>query len=138
MESSVFSLGIVGAGQFAGSFAKLWHLHPDVGDILVTDLLPERAEKLVADHGLTGSVASFEQLLETDVDAIALFTQRWTHGPLSVQALRTGKHVYSAVPMAITEQEIAAIIAAVEDTGLIYMMGETSHYHPATVHARNQ
>ncbi|MEY9857071.1 putative dehydrogenase [Catenulispora sp. GAS73] len=134
----MFSLGIVGAGQFAGSFAHLWRLHPGVGDIFVTDLLADRAAKLVADHDLAGTVASFEEMLDSDVDAVAVFTQRWTHGPLVEQALRAGKHVYSSVPMAITEQEIAAIIAAVEDTGLVYMMGETSHYHPATVYARAQ
>lgn len=133
-----FSLGIVGAGQFAGQFAKLFHLHPGVGDVRVTDLLPERAERLVADLRLAGTEESFETMLASGVDAVALFTQRWTHGPLAVQALRAGKHVYSAVPMAVSEEEIGAIIEAVRETGLTYMMGETSHYHPATVYARQQ
>src|SRR5437879_3627325 len=112
-EAHVFSLGIVGAGQFAGKFAQLWRLHPGVGAIVATDLLPERAERLAADYDLAGTVPSFEAMLESDIDAVAIFTQRWTHGPLVVQALRAGKHVYSAVPMAVTEQEIAAIIDAV-------------------------
>ncbi|HWM35635.1 MAG TPA: Gfo/Idh/MocA family oxidoreductase [Streptomyces sp.] len=133
-----FSLGIVGAGQFAGQFAKLFQLHPGVGDIFATDLLPERADRLVTDQGLAGSVSSFEELLATDVDAVALFTQRWTHGPLAVQALRAGKHVYSAVPMAVSSEETAAIIEAVKETGLTYMMGETSQYNPATVYAREK
>ncbi len=55
-----------------------------------------------------------------------------------MRGLRAGKHVYSAVPMAITRDEIAAIVDAVRATGLTYMMGETSRYNPATVHARNQ
>ncbi|MFD5748499.1 Gfo/Idh/MocA family protein [Streptomyces sp. NPDC127033] len=133
-----FSLGIVGAGQFAGQFAKLWRLHPGVGDIFATDLLPERAEKLVSEYDLAGTLPSFDALLDSDVDAVAIFTQRWTHGPLVVRALRAGKHVYSAVPMAVSEEEIAAIIEAVRETGLTYMMGETSQYNPATVYARDQ
>jgi predicted dehydrogenase len=134
-----FSLGIVGAGQFAGQFAKLFHLHPGVGDVRVTDLLPERAEQLVAEKGLAGTFPSYEAMLDDHrVDAVAIFTQRWTHGPLVVQALRAGKHVYSAVPMAISTEEIAAIIDAVRETGLTYMMGETSQYNPATVYARKQ
>ncbi|WP_232662863.1 Gfo/Idh/MocA family protein [Pseudonocardia sp. TRM90224] len=134
----MFSIGIVGAGQFAGSFAKLWKLHPGVGDIVATDLVPERAAALAADHELAGTLPSFDAVLDSDVDAVAIFTQRWTHGPLVVAALRAGKHVYSAVPMAVTEAEIAAIIDAVRETGLTYMMGETSHYNPATVYAREQ
>ncbi len=34
-------------------------------------------------YGLDGHHGdSFEELLESDVDAVAIFTQRWTHGPL--------------------------------------------------------
>ncbi len=133
-----FSLGIVGAGQFAGQFASLFQLHPGVSSVYVTDVIPERASKLATSASLAGSMPSFEAMLDSDVDAIALFTQRWTHGPLAVRALRAGKHVYSAVPMAISEEEIAAIIAAVQETGLTYMMGETSYYNPATVLMRER
>jgi predicted dehydrogenase len=132
------SLGLVGAGQFSGQFAKLFKLHPGVSSIVVTDVLPERAASLAARENLDGVVEDFEALLASDVDAVAIFTQRWTHGPLVVKALRAGKHVYSAVPMAISEEEISDIITAVRETGLTYMMGETSYYNPATVHARNQ
>ncbi|MFF5438300.1 Gfo/Idh/MocA family protein [Streptomyces achromogenes] len=132
-----FSLGIVGAGQFSGRFAALFHAHPGVGDVHVTDVLPERAERLVAAHGLAGTFPSYAAMLRSPaVDAVAVFTQRWTHGPLVMQGLNAGKHVFSAVPMAVTAEEVAAIVATVRATGLTYMMGETSHYHPATVLAR--
>ena len=134
-----FSIAMIGAGQFAGQFAKLFALHPGVSAVYATDLLPERAERLDAEYGLDGTIASFEAALgDPRVDAVAIFTQRWTHGPLVVRALEAGKHVYSAVPMAISADEIAAIIDAVRRTGLTYMMGETSHYNPATVYARSQ
>ena len=133
-----FTLGIVGAGQFAGSFSKLFSLHPGVGDIHVTDLLPERAKALVDAQGLAGTFDSVEDVLSSDVDAVAVFTQRWTHGPLVAAALDAGKHVYSAVPMAITAEEIAAIVDRVRRTGLTYMMGETSYYNPAAVYVRRR
>ncbi len=132
------SIGIVGAGQFAGVFAKLFAAHPGISDVYFTDLIKERAEEQASALGLTGTFDSFEAMLESDVDAVAIFTQRWTHGPLVVQALHAGKHVYSAVPMAISEAEIADIIEAVRETGLTYMMGETSYYNPATVFARKK
>ncbi|MBO1269764.1 Gfo/Idh/MocA family protein [Arthrobacter cavernae] len=133
-----FSLGVVGAGQFAGQFTKLFKAHPQVSEVYVTDVLPERAATLAERQQLGGTFPSFEDMLASDVDAVAIFTQRWTHGPLVVRALRAGKHVYSAVPMAISEEEIAAIIEAVRETGLTYMMGETSYYNPATIYARQQ
>ena len=102
----MFSLGMVGAGQFAGTFAKLFHLHPAVSEVRVTDLLPGRAQELVVQQHLAGVVDGVDALLASDVDAVAIFTQRWTHGPLVVEALRAGKHVYSAVPMAFTVEEV--------------------------------
>ena len=133
-----FSLGIVGAGQFAGQFAKLFNAHPLISGVFVTDVLEERATALVQRGGLAGTFPGFEAMLESDLDAVAIFTQRWTHGPLVVQALRAGKHVYSAVPMAISVDEITAIVEAVRETGLTYMMGETSYYNPATIYARTR
>ncbi|MFD1719637.1 Gfo/Idh/MocA family protein [Georgenia deserti] len=134
-----FTLGIVGAGQFSAHFASLFDLHPGVDRVTATDVLPERAGRLVDELGLAGTHADFEAMLaDPAVDAVAIFTQRWTHGPLVVRALEAGKHVYSAVPMATSREEIAAIIDAVERTGLTYMMGETSYYNPATVFARKK
>ncbi|NRG41390.1 Gfo/Idh/MocA family oxidoreductase [Rathayibacter sp. VKM Ac-2835] len=134
-----FTLGIVGAGQFSRHFADLFHRHPGVGAITVTDVLDGRAEALVESEGLAGTHESFEAMLaDPAVDAVALFTQRWTHGPLVARALRAGKHVYSAVPMASDADEIAEIIELVSATGLTYMMGETSQYNPATVFARRK
>ncbi|MFT4163627.1 MAG: Gfo/Idh/MocA family oxidoreductase [Microlunatus sp.] len=133
-----FSIAMIGAGQFAGSFAHLFHLHPGVSAVYATDVIGERATDLVEKYGLAGTFASFDDVLaSSDIDAVAIFTQRWSHGPLVVKALEAGKHVYSAVPMAISAEEISRIIEAVRKTGLTYMMGETSHYNPAVVYARD-
>ena len=40
--------------------------------------------------------------------------------------------------MAVSVPEVEAILAAVSETGLTYMMGETSFYNPATVYARRK
>lgn len=129
-------IGVIGTGQFAGSFIGLWQLHPDVEAVYVTDVVPERADETARRHQVAQTFSSVEALLESDCDAVAVMTQRWSHGPIVLQALAAGKNVYSAVPMAISADEISAIVAKVEETGLIYMMGETSYYNPAIVYAR--
>jgi len=134
-----FSIGVVGAGQFAGQFATLFQHHPGVSAVYTTDLLADRAAALLAQAGLAGTFDNFDSMLASPlIDAVAIFTQRWTHGPLVLRALRAGKHVYSAVPMGFTEQEICDIVDTVAETGLVYMMGETSYYNPATVFARKR
>lgn len=133
-----FSIGLVGAGQFAPSFLRLWSAHPEVTEVRLTDVLPDRLAAMAERHGITTTYESFEELLTSDVDAVAIFTQRWMHGELAIQALEAGKHVYSTVPMAIHADQIARIIELVTETGLTYMMGETSYYYPSSVYCREK
>ncbi|GAB3561970.1 Gfo/Idh/MocA family protein [Spelaeicoccus albus] len=138
-DAGTLSIGVLGAGQFSGAFTALFARHPNVGNVYVSDVVPDRAAALVARQGLAGTFESFDQMLDSPtIDAVAVFTQRWTHGPLVAQALRAGKHVYSAVPMASALTEIDEIVRLVDETGLTYMMGETSYYNPAVVYARDR
>lgn len=132
-----FTLGIVGIGQFGSHFAELFAAHPEIDALYAVDAVPERIDAVEA-RGVTFDrrFDTYEDLLASDVDAIAIFTQRWTHGENALAALRAGKHVYSAVPMAIHEDEIRQITEEVQRTGLVYMMGETSQYNAAVVLAR--
>ena len=131
-------IGVIGTGQFAASFISLWQLHPEVEAIYATDLVPERAAQHKERYNIAETFADVEGLLASDCDAVAVMTQRWTHAEHVLAALDAGKHVYSAVPMAIAAAEIEAIVRKVEETGLIYMMGETSFYNPAVVYAREK
>ena len=57
------------------------------------------------------------------INAIAIFTQRFKHGQMAIDALKAGKHVYSAVPSSISVDEIIEIEKLVRETGLTYSMG---------------
>src|SRR5690625_201291 len=115
-----FTLGIVGIGQFGSHFSELFAAHPDIEAVYAVDSVPDRIDALEA-KGMrfAGRFDTFEELLASDVDAIAVFTQRWTHGEHALAALRAGKHVYSAVPMAIEAEGIRHITEAVQPTGQI-------------------
>ncbi len=132
------TIGVCGAGQFAASFIPLFQAHPLVDEVCLAEILPERRAAQATRFGIARTFASLDELCRSDVDAIALFTQRWTHGQQAIAALGAGKHVYSAVPAAVTLEELATLIEAVTATGLTYMLGETSYYYPATVYCRRR
>jgi predicted dehydrogenase len=129
-------IGMIGAGKFSHSFIPLFQAHPDVQEVRLTDLHPERLAATAEEFGIKTTYKSADELCGSDVDAVAVFTPRWTHGPLVLQALNAGKHVYSTVPMASSVDEVQAIVEGVRSTGKIYMMGETSYYNPAAVYCR--
>jgi predicted dehydrogenase len=131
-------IGIVGVGAFAQSFIPLFKAHPWVDQVVLCDLDAAKLAENAAKHGISRTSPSLEHLLTTDVDAVAIITQNWMHAPQACQALRAGRHVYSAVPAGITVDEIAALVSAVSESGLIYMMGETTYYYPGTIYCREQ
>ena len=131
-------VGVVGSTGFANAFIPLFKAHPLVSEVVICDLVAEKRQAAAAKHGIQTTSSSLDALLETDVDAVAIITQPWLHGPQALQVLGAGKHVYSAVPIARTVDEVRAIVDAVEQTGLIYMTGETSYYYPAALFCREK
>ena len=133
-------IGLVGLGKFSDDFVRLFNIHPDVDEVVVADLDEEKIEYSKKKHGIKRGFNSFEALLEgaPDVNCIAIFTQRHLHGPMIIKALKAGKHVYSAVPIGCTVEEIEEIIKVVKETRLIYMMGETCFYYPCAMFCRER
>ncbi|MCC2684821.1 MAG: oxidoreductase domain protein [Paenibacillaceae bacterium] len=130
-------IGICGAGRFGQAFIPLFKAHPLVDEVVLADLVEERRQE-AAQFGITRTFGSLDELCASDVDAIAIFAQRQLHGPMAIQALKAGKHVYCAVPMASKAEEITEIIRLVEQSRLIYMNGETSYYYPSAVYCRQR
>ena len=73
-----------------------------------------------------------------EINSIAIFSQRNQHGQMAIAALKAGKNVYSAVPMASTVAEIRQIVDLVRETGFTYSMGETGYYRPASIFCRQK
>lgn len=131
-------VGVCGAGDFSACFIALFQVHPLVEEVVLADLVPERVAQKAAQFGIKRTYSSLDELCDSDVDAIAIITQRWMHGPQAIQALKAGKHVYSAVPAGITVEEITELVNTVKATGLTYALGETSYYYPATIYCRDR
>ena len=131
-------IGICGVGAFADCFIPLFKAHPGVENVVLCDLGAEKLDAKCEKFAISDCSSSLDDLCDRDVDAIAIITQHHLHGPQAAQALRAGKHVYSAVPSAITVDEIAEIVKAVQDTGKLYMIGETSYYYPCAVYCRER
>jgi predicted dehydrogenase len=130
---------IVGAGQFAQCFVPLYQAHPLVGEVSLCETFPDRLAAESKRLGVARTFSRYEDVLAArDIDAVAIFTQRWSHAPMALQALAAGKHVYSAVPAATTLEELHRLVEAVQRTGLVYMMGETSQYYGARLFMKEQ
>jgi len=103
-------IAIVGAGQFSQCFVPLFQAHPLVSEVSLCESVPERLANARVRLGVSRTFSAFEEVLnDPAIDAVANFTQRWTHAPMAIRALKAGKHVYSAVPAATTLEELQSL-----------------------------
>lgn len=131
-------LAVVGTGSFAQCFIPLLAAHPLVTEIILADLDAAKLMAAAERFGVARTLPSLDAVCGSDVDAVAIITQHWMHAGQARQALLAGKDVYSAVPAAVTVQDMMSLVETVERTGRIYMMGETSYYYPGTIYCRNR
>ena len=132
-------IGFVGCGQFARCFVPLFRAHPAVEYVAVCDKFRERAEDYKERFSCDEIFDTFDEMIASDrINAVAIFSQRDLHGVMAIAALKAGKHVYSAVPMALKVDEILEIVRLVKETGLTYSMGETGIYRPASIFCRQK
>ena len=131
-------LAVIGGGQFSSSFIHLFQAHPFVEEVALVELNPERRASIAAKFSIKQTFASLYELWDSDFNAVAIFTPRWTHAQIALEAIQNGRHVYTAVPMGITQEEISQLVEASSKTKLTYFMAETSFYYPAVVFSRKK
>lgn len=130
-------IGFIGCGGFADSFVPLFKRHPLVDQVVLCDLKPDRLAEKAAKHGITETYPSAAEMFRRSaIDSVAIFVPRHLHGPVVIESLKAGKHVYCAVPTGNSVEEIREIVDLVAKTRQIYMLGETCYYFPCAMFCR--
>ena len=122
-------IGIVGLNYWGPNLARNF---ADLGVLSwLCDLDDERLAAASARHPGATATSSFDELLESDVAAVAIATAVPTHYALAKQALEAGKHVFVEKPPAMRAVEIDELVALAEARDLVLMPGHLLLYHPA-------
>ena len=124
-------VGIVGYGYCKFGAAFGFQHHPNVEVVAVSDLIPERCAGLAEACKCAKTYPSLEELVKDDrIEAVFCATDAPSHARHCMEVLKHGKHVASAVPAVFGSLEAAEeLYAAVKQSGLKYMMFETSCFH---------
>ena len=93
---------------------------------LNADLLEEKSKL----HNIPKTYRIFDDMLESDIDAVVIGSPMQCHVPMAIAALEAGKHVLSEVTAGVTMDELWWLIESVEKYGKTYMMSENFIYTP--------
>ena len=130
-------VGIIGSGSIATHrHAPEYDMNPDAEIVGFMDRVPERAEKLAKKYA-TKTFPTVEDLLADEtISAVSVCTSNAFHAPLTIQALNAGKHVLCEKPIATSNAEARAMIAAAQQNGKFLMVGHNQRLAPLHVKAK--
>ncbi|MEU1946207.1 Gfo/Idh/MocA family oxidoreductase, partial [Streptomyces sp. NPDC020125] len=112
-------LAFVGAGNYATSML-LPHLAPRDGVVLSTVVTTTALSAANAQRkfGFAEATTDLDAVLgDPSIDAVFVVTRHSSHAELTRRALLAGKAVFVEKPLALTEDELAGVLAAVEESG---------------------
>ena len=137
-------VGFAGCGSFAQTF-----LLPPLRNDPRTSLsaIFTRSGLTAADvgkrHGFREAVASAAAVIDNDeVDAVVIATRHDQHGPLTLAALRAGKHTFVEKPLCLDEEDLRAIARMVSklsesDQLPVLQVGFNRRFSEAATHAKD-
>ena len=114
---------------------------PLTGNSQMTAIVSGRtdaARKLAQFYGIEHVVGydGYDDLLASNrIDAVYIALPNSLHADYAIRAAQAGKHVMVEKPLAVTEAECRAMIAAAEAAGVYLMTAYRLHNEPGTLHA---
>ncbi len=122
------NVAIVGLG-FGAEFIPIYQRHPNANMYAICQRSEDKLNQIGDAFGVKVRYNKFEKLLEDPlVDIVHINSPIHEHAPMSVAALKAGKHVACTVPMATSVDECWQIVEAAKASGKKYMMMETVIY----------
>jgi predicted dehydrogenase len=128
-------VGIVGCGLIGGKRARA--LGDDGELVAVADRDPARAQALAAQHGCRVEPDPESLCRRDDVDLVIVATTNDALTPLSLAAVRAGKHVLVEKPAARRARELMPLVEAVDSARVTVKVGFNHRFHPALRQARS-
>lgn len=118
-----------------GSIAKYRHIpeyvdHEGVEIVAFVDPVIERAQQFAEQHGGQAFADYKEMLAAVKPDAVSVCTPNYLHAEITIEAAKAGAHVLVEKPMAVTDEEAAAMIEAAKANNVKLMVGHNQRFMP--------
>jgi predicted dehydrogenase len=136
MASSKNSIGIIGVGF--GAQVHVPAFRSEGWDVAaICSRSHEKAQKAADEAGIPSVYTDPTELIRRDdLAAVAIITPPAAHHPLSIAALKAGKHVLCEKPFALDAKQGAEMLAAAENSGKTAMIAHEFRHTPQRAYIR--
>lgn len=124
-------IGVIGCGYWGPNLIRNFRNTPNCEMVIACDMQEDRLSRIKKLFPGLETTKKHEDLLHSDLDAVAIATPVWTHYPLAKTFLEAGKHVFVEKPITRSSQECKELIEIARERDLVLMVGHTFEYTAA-------
>lgn len=130
--STIQRIALIGCGAICGNHIRAI-LNAGASIVALCDILPKKAQTAAQTFGLDG-VAFYTDYIEMldreHPDAVHICTPHVLHAEMSIAALKRNVHVLCEKPLAITEEQLQAVISAAKTSVAQIGVCHQNRYEP--------
>jgi len=128
-------VAVIGAGKMGKNHLRVYDMLKNVDLVGLYDPHPETAEAAAKPYGCR-VFSSLDEIVAS-VDAVSVCSPSSTHGEVGAIFLDAGIHCLIEKPLAATEAECLALIAAAKRSGAKLLVGHIERFNPAVQQVAN-
>ena len=132
-----YRIAIIGAGLIGRKRADSLRKFRNCKLVVTVDIDKDRALKLVADYGGEAEVDWKKVVYRNDIDIVIVSTISNMSAPITLLALRQGKHVLCEKPLGINSKESKKIVDTAIKYNRLVKAGFNHRFHPAIIKAKS-
>ena len=131
------AIGVIGCGEISWrSRSPGIAAAKNATHVMVTDIRPELAQNLGGQYEVPWTTDLADFLANPAVEAVYISVPHYLHAPLTIQALRAGKHVLVEKPIATALADADAMIAAAKEQDRILSVAYDAQVNPTMIQLR--
>ncbi len=128
MKVAIIGCGTIATNAHIPAYMKM----DDVEIKYFCDIIPERAENKVKEHGCGTAVVDYHDILnDPEIEAVSVCVPNFAHAPIAMDFLRAGKNVLCEKPAARTYAEALEMQKVQHETGKVLNIGVVNRFNAA-------
>ena len=137
MPEQDIRLAVIGTRNIGKGHIQRCAQAPGISCVAIAEPQEDRRRAIAEEFGIPKAYADADACFaDPEIDAVVLALPNHLHAPMSIAAMRAGKHVLVEKPMAATVAEAEAMKAVAEETGQVLMVGMNQRFSPSAAGLR--
>lgn len=116
-ELIMLSIGIIGAGRIGKVHAESISYHVKNAKVaaMADPFMSDETEKWAKELGVAKCYKDYHEILnDPSIDAVMICSSTVTHAPISLEAIKAGKHIFCEKPISQDLSQIKEVVEALE------------------------